>query len=369
MNNITTKNGCITPLDKEDEEEENYGYAWQIVESMALPMVMYAIIELDVLGTIARTSPGCNLLASEIVARLPEVRNPMAASMLDRMLWLLATHNIVTCSIVESKDGDIKRKYGLSPVAKYFVPNEDGVSMAPLMSLNQDKVFVDSWSKLKEAVLEGGVPFNMVHGMHAFEYPNVDPRFNEVLNKAMAQSLTFVKKIFDKYKGLENSNVKQLVDVGGGLGHSVGFITSQYPSIKGINFDLPHVIKDAPPTLGVKHVGGDMFESVPKGDAIFLKWILHDWSDEHCLTLLKNCYKALPEDGKIIVVEGLVNDEPQMTTFARAISQVDVLMMTQTPGGKERSKREFEALAKGAGFSGIDFTCCVHRFWVMEFYK
>ena len=100
-------------------------------------------------------------------------------------------------------------------------------------------------------MLDGGIPFNMVHGMHAFEYPSVDPRFNEVFNKAMAQSIIFVKKLFNHYKGLENSNVKQLVDVGGGLGHSVGFITSQYPDIKGINFDLPHVIKDAPSYPGI----------------------------------------------------------------------------------------------------------------------
>ncbi|KAL2893425.1 Tricetin 3' 4' 5'-O-trimethyltransferase, partial [Bienertia sinuspersici] len=169
-------------------------------------------------------------------------------------------------------------------------------------------------SKLKYAVL-GGTPFNMVHGMNAFEYPSVDTRFNEVFTKAMARSVIFVRNIFNKYRVLENSNVKQLVDVGGGLGHSVGFITSRYPSIKGINFDLPYVIKDAPPTPGVEHVGGDMFESVPKGDSIFLK------SDDCCLTLLKNCYKALQANGKIIVVEVIVNDEPETTRIAQAISQ------------------------------------------------
>uniref|UniRef100_F6HU95 O-methyltransferase C-terminal domain-containing protein n=1 Tax=Vitis vinifera TaxID=29760 RepID=F6HU95_VITVI len=26
---------------------------------------------------------------------------------------------------------------------------------------------------------------------------------------------------------------------------------------------------------GVEHVAGDMFTSVPNGDAIFMKWILH----------------------------------------------------------------------------------------------
>lgn len=46
-----------------------------------------------------------------------------------------------------------------------------------------------------------------------------------------------------------------------------------------------------------------MFESVPKGDAIFMKWILHNWSDDLCIKLLKNCYDAIPSDGKVIVVE------------------------------------------------------------------
>lgn len=127
------------------EEEEDFGYALQIVDSLAFPMVMHAIIELDVLGIIARAGPGCELLASEIVASLPESKNPMAASMLDRMLWLLATYKVVTCSIIEAENGGIKRKYGLTPVAKYFVPDEDGTSFAPLMSLSQDKVFIDSW--------------------------------------------------------------------------------------------------------------------------------------------------------------------------------------------------------------------------------
>ncbi|KAK4835147.1 hypothetical protein QYF36_005955 [Acer negundo] len=69
--------------------------------------------------------------------------------------------------------------------------------------------------------------------------------------------------------------------------------------LEGINFDLPHVIEDAPSYPDVEHVGGDMFVSVPKGDAIFMKWICHDWSDEHCLKFLKNCYEALPENGKL----------------------------------------------------------------------
>ena len=100
-----------------------------------------------------------------------------------------------------------------------------------------------------------------------------------------------------------------------------------------------------------------------------LQWILHDWSDEHCLRLLKNCYKSIPEDGKLIVVESILPDFPETNTATKAAFQVDVLMMTQNPGGKERSQREYMALATGAGFSGIRFDCFVSNFCVMEFYK
>ncbi|KAK8991008.1 hypothetical protein V6N11_062034 [Hibiscus sabdariffa] len=216
--------------------------------------------------------------------------------------------------------------------------------------------------------MEGGVPFERVHGMNAFAYPGKDPSFNQVFNTAMINHTTLVfKNILYNYNGFEQ--IGCLVDVAGGLGVTLSLITSKYPSIKGINFDLPHVIQHAPAYPGVEHVGGDMFESVPKGDAIFMKWILHDWSDDHCVKLLKNCYNAIPEKGKVIVVEAVVPTVPEANAYSRGITQMDVLMMTQNPGGKERTKQEFEALASKAGFSGIRYECFVCNLCVMEFFK
>lgn len=98
---------------------------------------------------------------------------------------------------------------------------------------------------MKEAVLEGGIPFNKAYGMTAFEYHGTDPRFNKVFNKGMSDHSTItMKKILETYKGFEG--LTSLVDVGGGTGAVVNMIVSKYPSIKGINFDLPHVIEDAP---------------------------------------------------------------------------------------------------------------------------
>ena len=100
-----------------------------------------------------------------------------------------------------------------------------------------------------------------------------------------------------------------------------------------------------------------------------LQWILHDWSDDHCLKLLKNCYEAIPDNGKVIVMESVLSVAAKTSPAARATSQLDVLMMTQNTGGKERTEDEFMALATGAGFRGIKYEAFVCNFWVMEFFK
>ncbi|XP_021297623.1 caffeic acid 3-O-methyltransferase-like [Herrania umbratica] len=350
-----------------EQDQESFSYAMQIVSSSALSMSLYAAIQLELLEIIAKAGPKAKLSPKEIAAQLP-CKNPEAPSMLDRILRVLASHGIVSCSVVDEQSNNPQRFYGLTPVSKFFVPNEDGVSFGPLMALNQDRVSLDSWYQLKDAVLEGGVPFDRAHETHVFEYLGKDPRLNQVFNTAMINHTTIiVKKILETYKGFEQLN--RLVDVAGGLGVTLSLITSKCPFIKGINFDLPHVIQHAPTYPGVEHVGGDMFESIPKGDAIFMKGVLHNWSDEQCLKLLKNCYNAIPDDGKVIVVDTVLPILPETNAFGRSTSQMDILMMTQLPRGKERNKLELEALATNAGFRGIKYECFVYNVWVMEFFK
>ncbi|CAI9109029.1 OLC1v1008761C1 [Oldenlandia corymbosa var. corymbosa] len=298
----------------------------QLATSALFPMVLYTAIKLNLLEIIAKSGPRLTLSPSQIVAQLA-MKKPAAASMVDRMLRLLSAHSVLTCDEVagSGEDGSVhERVYGLTPVGKYFVENEEGFSVSHLVELHNDKVFMESWYELGDAVIEGGIPFNRVHGTHAFDYPSRDPRFNELFNKGMLCTL---------------------VDVGGGLGITLHKIISKYPLIKGINFDLPHVVRAAPSYPGMDHVGGDMFECVPGGDAIFMKMILHDWSDDYCLKLLKNCFNALPEGGKVIVVDLILPEKPDSSPSSKGILSTDVLMMTVNPGGKEWSENEVRALA------------------------
>ncbi|KAL2345964.1 hypothetical protein Fmac_007249 [Flemingia macrophylla] len=355
------------------EDEENFSNAMQLSTSIVVSMALQSASELGVFDVLKDAGEAAKLSAKEIASKL-SCNNPEAASMLDRLLALLASHSILNSSLTPHQP--FHRLYTITPVAKFFAPTSHAGSLAPLLALFHDNVFLQSWSELKNAIKEGGIPFNRVYGTHAFEYPSLDPRFNQVFNAAMVNHTRLVmNKVLECYQGFED--IKRLVDVGGGLGININLITCKYPHIEGINFDLPHVVQHAPSSPGVKHVGGDMFESVPKGDAIFMKvreppstyWILHDWSDEKCLKLLKNCYDAIPDNGKVIVVEAVPLMMPESGAAWKSICQLDVFMMTQNPGGKERTEQEFMELATAVGFSGIRYECYVRTYWVMEFFK
>nr|WME87918.1 O-methyltransferases [Ardisia japonica] len=351
----------------QNEEEQACLFAMQLASASVLPMILKSAIELDLLEIIAKAGEGAFLSPKEIVKEIP-TRNPEAAVMLDRILRLLASYSVLKCVVRETEDGAPERLYGVAPVCKYLTRNEDGVSMAGLLLMNQDKVLMESWYHLKDAVLEGGIPFNKAYGMSAFEYHGTDQRFNKVFNNGMSNHSTItMKKILEVYTGFEG--LGSLVDVGGGVGATLNMIISKYPSIKGINFDLPHVIEDAPALPGVEHVGGDMFVSVPKGDAIFMKWICHDWSDAHCLKFLKNCYDALPQNGKVIICECVLPAYPDTSLETKNVVHVDVIMLAHNPGGKERTEKEFQDLAKSAGFAGFRVMCSANNTSVMEFLK
>jgi caffeic acid 3-O-methyltransferase / acetylserotonin O-methyltransferase len=125
-------------------EDEECMFAMQLASASVVPMALKAAIELDVLEIIAKAGPGAQLSPSHIVSQLP-TQNPDAPTMLDRILRLLASYSILTCSLSNDKDGRVERLYGLAPVCKFLVKNQDNVSIAPLVLMNHDKVLMESW--------------------------------------------------------------------------------------------------------------------------------------------------------------------------------------------------------------------------------
>ena len=72
--------------------------------------------------------------------------NSYAPVMVDRTLRLMGSHSIVDCTLEDDGGSSRKQsKHGLNSVSKWFVKNEDGVSLAPFMSLVQDNHIMASW--------------------------------------------------------------------------------------------------------------------------------------------------------------------------------------------------------------------------------
>ncbi|CAK7346897.1 unnamed protein product [Dovyalis caffra] len=307
-------------MSQQDQEEETGKLAIRLANAAVLPMVLKSAVELniiDIIFTATSDGGGAVLSSSEIAARIP-TKNPDASVLLDRMLRLLASYDILKCLTCTKENGEIERAYSAGPICKFLVKSEGGSggSVAPLFLLHHDEVFMKSW----------GIPFNRAYGMTAFEYPGTDQRFNSVFNQAMSSHTTLImKKILDIYKGFDG--LKVCVDVGGGTGVTLNIITSKYPHIKGINYDLSHVLADAP------------------------------------------SYPALPSNGKVIIVESLLPVSPENVASSHIVFEQDLLMLAQNPGGKERTQKEFEVLAKKSGFSGCEVMCCAYNSWVMEFEK
>ncbi|XP_020224403.1 isoliquiritigenin 2'-O-methyltransferase [Cajanus cajan] len=332
----------------------NYGEennAWISAMNHLLGTVYSAVLkvalELNLFEIIAKAS-AVGVSASDVASELP-TQHPELPRRLDRILCLLASNSLLICSTRTNEDGHVERLYQLSPVGKYFVKDEINGSLAFLATFFQHRVSVDVFLDFKEILLDfdKGL-FEKVHGVPFFEHIQLNPTLNNVFHKAMSDlCIIEMNKILETYEGFEE--ISLLVDVGGGIGQNLNMIISKYPSINGINFDLPHVIQNAPIYSGIKHLEGDMFKSVPKGDAIILKTVLHNWSDEKCIKILSNCYEALPQNGKVIVIEVIVPEAIHSTDLDKMVTGFDNVMLLN--GGTERTEKQFENLCNHSGFS------------------
>jgi O-methyltransferase domain len=147
------------------------------------------------------------------------------------------------------------------------------------------------------------------------------------------------------------STASTVVDVGGGNGAAVAALLTEHPHLRGTVFDLSHAEADATALLSAEGVSdratfesGDFFAAVPSGgDVYVLLQILHDWSDEDATRILHSVRNAIGDDGRLIVLEDIVNDEGGGPLL------LDLQMLVLL-GGRERTGAEWRQLLAGGGF-------------------
>lgn len=242
-------------------------------------------------------------------------------------------------------------QFALTPLGTGLRSDVPGsIRASVLMLLDEDQW--QSWGNLLYSVQTGDTAFEHVHGMGRFEYlrqhPDASSTFNQAMTSNTAQSGAAITRAYDF------SGIHQLVDVGGGHGLFAATILLNYPEMRGIVFDRPDVVVDASAVLekaGVSDrceiVGGDFFDSVPGGaDAYILRHIIHDWNDAQSNQILKHCRRAMPDHGKVLVVERAVDQDYRQ---ALPVLSLDLEMLVNL-GGRERTDEEYAALFTMAGF-------------------
>ncbi|XP_041027855.1 (S)-scoulerine 9-O-methyltransferase-like [Juglans microcarpa x Juglans regia] len=362
----------------EVQEDGDHFISSQLGGLASTQMALRAAIELKVFSIIADAGPDAHLSAAEIISKIPTKDPSSAAWTLERVLSVLGANSILSISRKplgnNGEHGRHEWTYGLTKKSRCLVSSSSAEELANFTTsfilFATEREILESQYMIKDAVLDpGSSPFYKAYGVNFYDYMGEKPRLRQLFDEFMEVSAKLqFEGVFKLYGGFKD--LKELMDVGGGIGTTLAKITSTYPHVRGLNFDLPHVIAAAPKLPGVKHVAGDMFKSIPNAETILLKWILHNWDDEHCKKLLRNCWEALPRDGKVIIVEMAISEELENNLEAKDVLMEDFFMMLLMNGGKERTLVEFKDLGKAVGFTKMEIFPIPH--WsvhVIEFHK
>ncbi|CAA7057577.1 unnamed protein product [Microthlaspi erraticum] len=234
------------------KEEEDMLLAMTLGGMGFIPYAVKTARDLGFFEIMAKAIPSGTHLSPLDLASKAAPKNPDGPVMIDRLLRLLVAYSVFTCKLVKDEEGRDSRTYGLGKIGKKFVKDEDGISIAPyvLLSCTQSKGTV--WSHLTDAIREGGATtWDRAHGPLFFEHMKENEDSFESFNEAMMTHTSIVmKKILENYDGFESVGDCTLVDVGGGVGANLAQILSKFPHLKGVNFDLPHVVSEAPQIHG-----------------------------------------------------------------------------------------------------------------------
>ncbi|EFJ36919.1 hypothetical protein SELMODRAFT_227279 [Selaginella moellendorffii] len=346
-------------------EDESWMKLILINQGHFISSSLKALVKLKVPDILNKAAPSL-LSPVEICDQLPlrsKATLDSSASQLGRLMRALAMFGVFQ----ECPSSEGEQRYGLNAVSKHLVTEGNSESMVPSMMFFPKQYNV--WDLLPDAILEGVQPGSKAHaGKSVFELdPAIVTVFNTVMSAYTRRTMRLALQVYDGFQ-----HAKVIVDVGGSLGASLEIILAKYPNVKGINFDLPVVVEHAAKVQGMENVGGDMFVSVPQGDLMLLKWVLHDWSDEKAIKILENCRKSLAEGGKVVVIDALL---PEVAEKSEEYSLADknavlydLAMLTTGEAAKERTYKELEQVAMAAGFSSLSVRARVDSASIIEVY-
>jgi hypothetical protein len=243
-----------------------------------------------------------------------------------------------------------ERRYALTALGAALQTNAPGAARSTVLALGSPWA-QSAWDHLVYSIQTGKTGFEKAQGMPLFDYfarhPDDASLFNETMVGFHGQEPPAIAAAYDF------STFNTIVDIGGGTGNLLAAILTRHPGVRGVLFDLSHVVAEAPVLLKAKGVSdrvtieaGDFFRSVPPGgDAYVLSHIIHDWDEDQCLAILTHIRNVITSAGRLLIAEMVLpaGDEPHPGKM------LDMAMLVW-PGGQERTLAEYDHLLSQAGF-------------------
>jgi O-methyltransferase domain/Dimerisation domain len=245
---------------------------------------------------------------------------------------------------------DSGRRFSLRPLGEALKAGAPGSVRGAVLTLTGELV-TKSLGQLHYSIQTGKTGFEKAFGAPLFEWlanhPTEASMFSETMVGFHGAEPAAVAEAYDF------SQFETIVDVGGATGNLLTTILERHLEPRGILFDLPHVVRDAPALIEARGLtnrigieAGNFFENVPAaGDAYLLSHIIHDWSEAQCRTILDNCRRRMKTDNRLLIIEMVLatGDVPHPGKM------LDMIMLTVT-GGQERTEPEYGTLLDKAGF-------------------
>ncbi len=277
------------------------------------------------------------------IARAIDVHAPS----LVRVMRLLVSLGV----FVEWEDG----RFGLTPLSELLRSDIPG-SMRSFVLLFAGVAIQDGWKELEYCLRTGNPAFRRLYpDDDAFSFMARNPEQAAVFDEAMAAFAPMTSAALAA--SYDFSRFGKIVDVGGGNGALMIGILNANPKLQGIVFDRADAAASARKNLAAaglasrcEVVAGDFFKDVPRGGrAYLLKHIIHDWNDDRAVAILKNCRRAMPPDGTLLIIEGVYPRRIEQSESGRGATATDINMLVST-GGRQRPEAEFREILKASSF-------------------
>lgn len=245
---------------------------------------------------------------------------------------------------------DRRGRFRLTRLGRRLRARDDASMQAWLLYLNRPAT-QDAWANAGRSLQTGEPAFPATHGRsvwaHFADHPEEEREFATAMRKLTEMIAPFVAA------GYPWPARGTVCDVAGGVGTLLAAVLGPRPELRGVLVDAPGVLEEARPYLADAGVAGrvelregDIFERIDvRADLYLLKDVLHDWDDERCAQILRTVAAAMPPGARVVLVETLQDrDDPDPVA-----SLIDVHMLTQCDGGRQRSVGELQALLRAAG--------------------